>query len=188
MCIQLSNHTVPRPWPFRNSCGFCWTRRILDGNTRGISRSGRWRTRTTRCCRRRWRNGRSNGLKPCCRATWRSFLRSTAACSTVVRNRFPGDEERVARVSLVEEGHAAQSPDGQSGHCRIAQHQRRGRHSFQVASHDDGARTWPSCFPSGSTTRPTASRHDAGCCWPTQLSHVRSPMPSATDGSPISAS
>ena len=77
VAIQL-NDTI-RPWPCRNSCGFCWTRRILDGNTRGISRGGRWPTRITRCCRRRWRNGRSNGLKPCCRATWRSFLRSTAA-------------------------------------------------------------------------------------------------------------
>ena len=44
------------------------------------------------------------GSRCCCRATWRSSTRSTAACSTTVRTRFPGDEERVARVSLIEEG------------------------------------------------------------------------------------
>ena len=42
----------------------------------------RWPTPTTRCCPRRWRNGRSPGSRCCCRATSRSSTRSTAACST----------------------------------------------------------------------------------------------------------
>ena len=87
-----------------------------------------------------------------------------------VRGRFPGDEERVARVSLVEEGGRAQDPDGQSRHRRLAQHERRGGDSFAAAAHGHGARTWPSCFPNASTTRPTASRRGAGCCWPTRRS------------------
>ena len=32
------------------------------------------------------------------------------------------------------------------------------------------SKTWPRCFPSGSTTRPTASRRGAGCCWRTRRS------------------
>ena len=37
------------------------------------------------------------------RAIWRSSLRSIAGCSTMVRVRFPGDEGRMERISLVEE-------------------------------------------------------------------------------------
>ena len=55
-----------------------------------------------------------------------------------VRTRFPGDEGRVQRVSLVEEGAGAQDPHGQPGHRRLAQHQRRGRDSLRAAAHDDG--------------------------------------------------
>ena len=50
------------------------------------------------------------------------------------------------------------------------------------------SRTWPRCSPSASTTRPTASRRGAGCCWPTRRWPARSPRPSATAGSPTSAS
>ena len=69
---------------------------VSAGTRRGTSPSGRWPTRTTRCCPRRWRNGRSPGSRCCCRATWRSSTRSTAACSTTSGRRFPGDEGRVA--------------------------------------------------------------------------------------------
>ena len=37
-----------------------------------------------------------------------------------VRARFPGDEGRVQRVSLIEEGRTAQGTHGESGHCRFA--------------------------------------------------------------------
>src|SRR3989442_3438062 len=50
------------------------------------------------------------------------------------------------------------------------------------------SRTWPRCSPSASATRPTASRRVAGCCWRTRRSRASSPRPSATSGSPTSAS
>ena len=74
------------------------------GTRRGTSRGGRWPTPTTRCCPRRWRSGRSTGSSRCCRATWRSSTRSTAGFLDDVRPRYPGDERRVARMSLIEEG------------------------------------------------------------------------------------
>ena len=64
-----------------------------------------------------------------------------------VRARFPGDEGRVARVSLIEEGPTKHVAHGQPGHRRLAQHQRRGRDSLQTAAHNRRSRTWPSCFP-----------------------------------------
>jgi len=36
---------------------------------------------TTRSCRKRWRSGRCRCLARCCRATWRSYMKSTAASS-----------------------------------------------------------------------------------------------------------
>ena len=39
----------------------------------------------------------------CCRATWRSSTRSTARFLDEVRARFPGDDARVARMSLIDE-------------------------------------------------------------------------------------
>ena len=74
------------------------------GTRPGTSPGGRSPTPTTRSCPRRWRNGRCGGSRCCCRAIWRSSSRSTAASLDEVRTRFPGDEGRVERVSLVEEG------------------------------------------------------------------------------------
>ena len=84
-----------------------------------------------------------------------------------VRTRFPNDEGRVARVSLIEEG--------PNKHVRMA----------IWPSLDHTAPTaWPrftlsccvrlrlkilpTCIRSVSTTRPTASRRGAGCCWQTR--------------------
>ena len=57
-----------------------------------------------------------------------------------VRTRWPGDEARVARMSLIEEGARAQSPHGEYGDRRLAQHQWRGCHSFGAAAQTDGQR------------------------------------------------
>ncbi len=54
-----------------------------------------------------------------------------------VRARFPGDEGRVGRVSLIEEGPPTEGPHGQPCHRRLAQHQRRRRHPLRIAAHDD---------------------------------------------------
>ena len=103
-----------------------------------------------------------------------------------VRAPLPGDEGRVARVSLIEEGPTQARPHGEPGHRRLAQHQRRGRESTPSCCARRRSRTWPKCFPSASATRPTASRRAAGCCWRTRRWPARSPRPSATAGSPTS--
>ena len=82
-----------------------------------------------------------------------------------VQTRWPGDMDRMRRMSIIEEG------DGRTSRCAW----RTSRPSARTAS-----TAWPrctpsssratccptftSCGPSGSTTRPTASRRAAGCC------------------------
>ena len=53
-----------------------------------------------------------------------------------VRTRFPGDEDRVARVSLIEEGAGQACAHGQPGDRGLAQHQWRLGHSLPVAAHE----------------------------------------------------
>ena len=73
------------------------------------------------------------------RGTWRSSTRSTAGSCDDVQAKHPGDEAKVARVSLIEEGRA-QGADGEPRHRRHAQHQRRRGHPLRVAPHEDRAR------------------------------------------------
>ena len=83
-----------------------------------------------------------------------------------VRARYPGDEDRVQRMSLIEEAPEQQSPDGQSRHRGIAQHQRSRRNTFRPAADSMCRATSRRCIRSGSTTRPTGLRRGAGSCWP----------------------
>ena len=53
-----------------------------------------------------------------------------------VRDPFPGDDGRLARVSLIEEGAAEEDPHGAPRHRRLAQHQRRGGDSLGAAHAD----------------------------------------------------
>ena len=55
-----------------------------------------------------------------------------------VRTRWPGDEARVARVSLIEEGPEEQGPHGEPGDRRLAQHQWRGRDPLGAVAPADG--------------------------------------------------
>ena len=57
-----------------------------------------------------------------------------------VRTRFPGDDGRVARVSLDRGGPAEEDPHGAPRHRRLAQHQRRGGDSLGAAQADRRAR------------------------------------------------
>ena len=82
----------------------------------------------------------------------------------------------------------AEGPHGEPRDRRLAQHQRRGGDPLASCCGRRRSRTSPRCSPSASTTRPTASRRGAGCCWPTRRSPARSPTRSATAGSPTSAS
>ena len=55
-----------------------------------------------------------------------------------IRARFPGDDGRAARISLVEEGQTKHIRMANLG--RFAQHQRRGGDPFQASARDDGPR------------------------------------------------
>ena len=105
-----------------------------------------------------------------------------------VRRRFPGDEGRVERVSLIEEGAEQQGPHGQPRHRRLAQHQRRGRDPLRAAAHDDGqgpGRDVPRALQQQDQRRHAAALAAAG---QPGAGRTSSPRPSATAGSPISAS
>ena len=114
-----------------------------------------------------------------------------------VRTRFPGDAGRIARVSLIEEGGQRQSPHGESGHRRLAQHQRRGGDSLpalRTVTVKDFAEMFPERFnnkTNGVTPRrwlllanPALARviTDAiGDGWITDLSHLSKLKPLADD-------
>ena len=53
-----------------------------------------------------------------------------------VRGRFPGDKDRIQRVSLIEDGPEQEGSHGQSGGRRFSQHQRGGRDSLQAVARD----------------------------------------------------
>ncbi len=158
------------------------------GRRPGISRSGPWPTPITRCCPRRWRNGR-------CTASERSLPRQLEIIFEInrrflddVRRRCPGDEARVARMSLIEEGPEAQSPHGQPGDRRLAQHQWCRRDPFPTAAHDHGQRSRGDV--PGTVQQQDQRRHAAALAAAGKPGAVAtsSPTRSATAGSPISAS
>ena len=76
------------------------------GTRPGTSRGARSRTRTTRCCPRRWRSGRSRWFEDMLPRHLEIIYEINRRLLDEVRARFPGDEGRVARVSLIEEGPA----------------------------------------------------------------------------------
>jgi len=103
------------------------------------------------------------------------------------RQRFPGDEGRLQRISLIDEGTPKR--------VRMANLAIVGTHSTNgvAAIHSELLRTHTvrdlaEMFPDPSATRPTASPPGAGCSWPTHRSPARSPRQSATAGSPTSGS
>ena len=53
-----------------------------------------------------------------------------------VRAKYPGDDARVARVSLIEEGEPKKMLYGAHGDRRLAQHERRRGHSYGIAEAD----------------------------------------------------
>ena len=79
-------------------------KRISVGTRLGTLPKGLWPTRITRYCPKLLRNGRSSGLSGCCRVILEIIYEINRRLIDEVRRRFPGDEGRVQRVSLVEEG------------------------------------------------------------------------------------
>ena len=65
---------------------------------------GPWPTRTTHCCRKRWRNGRSHWFELLLPRHLEIIYEINRRLLDDVRGRIPGDEGRVERMSLVEEG------------------------------------------------------------------------------------
>jgi hypothetical protein len=102
-----------------------------------------------------------------------------------VRLRFPGDDGKASRISLIEEG-----PERR---VRMANLAIVGSHSTNgvAAIHSELLRTTTvkdlaELFPNGSTTRRTASRRGGGCGSPIHRSRVLSTLRSAKAGPPIS--
>ena len=79
-----------------------------------------WPTPITRYCPKLLRNGRSSGLSKCFRVILEIIYEINRRLIDEVRRRFPGDEERIQRVSLVEEASRAQNSDGQPCYRRLA--------------------------------------------------------------------
>ena len=78
----------------------------MDGTKPGISHRTRWPTRITPCCPKRSKNGRWPGLKICCPRQLEIIYEINRRFLGDVRRQFPGDEGRIQRVSLIEEGAA----------------------------------------------------------------------------------
>ena len=126
-----------------------------------------------------------SGSRCCCRATGRSSSEINRRLLDEVRARFPGDDGRAWRAS-------ASSKKVPTEQVRMANLAIVGSHSTNgvAAIHSELLRTrtvrdLAEMFPSGSTTRPTASRRAAGCCYATldwrRLSPRRSAMRWITD-------
>jgi starch phosphorylase len=104
-----------------------------------------------------------------------------------VRQRFPGDEGRIARTSLIEEGPAK--------HVRMANLAIVGSHSTNGAAaiHSALLRTTTvkdlsDMCPERFSNKTNGSLRVDGCCWRTRRTPISSRRRSATAGSPTSAS
>ena len=120
-----------------------------------------------------------------CRAIWRSSFEINRRLLDEVRSASRATRAASNRISLVEEGAAAQDSHGQPGDRRLAQHQRRRRNPFRPAAHGDGqgsGRDVPRALQQQDQRRDATPLASAGqpcsCRQP-------SPQPSATAGSPI---
>ena len=129
-----------------------------------------WPTPTTRCCPRRWRPGRSSLFEIMVPRLLEIIYEINRRFLDDVRARYPGDDGRVCARQPDRGGARKAGAHGQPRHRRHAQHQRRGRDPLPAAADAPSSPTSPRSFPSGSTTRPTASPRGAGCCWPTPTS------------------
>ena len=69
-----------------------------------------------------------------------------------VRQRYPGDDARVTRMSLIDEARRQESAHGASRDGRQPCRQRRGRAAFRICSSRPCCAISPNCGPSGFTT------------------------------------
>ena len=152
----------------------------------GPHRNGPWPTRTTRCCPRPWRNGRSRWFEMLLPRHLEIIYEINRRLLDDVREPLPR-RRGPRRAREPDRGRPDQAgPHGQPGHRRLAQHQRRGRDPLRAAAHDDGqgpGRDVPRALQQQDQRRHAAALAAAG--QPGAGSH-RSPRPSATAGSPTS--
>jgi starch phosphorylase len=104
-----------------------------------------------------------------------------------VRRRFPGDEGRVARTSLIEEGRASTSAWPTSPSWARTARTAWPRSTPRCCARPR-SRTWPRCSPSASDNKTNGVTPRRWLLLRTRRSPASSPRPSATAGSPTSAS
>ena len=115
------------------------------------------RTPITRCCPRRSSAGRCAHVRPAAAApSWRSSTRSTRASSTKCAWRFFGDEQRIARLSLIDESGERYVRMAHLAQRRQPRDQRRRGAALRAAQERRAAATSRSCGRRSSPTRPTA--------------------------------
>ena len=136
VAIQL-NDTHPDPGRPRADAHPARRGAVSAGTRPGTSRSAPWPTPTTRCCPRRWRNGRSHWFEMMLPRHARDHLRDQPPLPG--RRPAPLSRRRGPRRAREPDrgGARGQGPHGQPGHRRLAQHQRRRRDPFRAAAHDD---------------------------------------------------
>ena len=100
--------------------------------------------------RRRSSAGRWRCSSGCCRGTSRSSTRSTAASCARCMARFPGDDARIARMSIIEEGAEKQrahgAPRGRRARTRSTASRRCTRELLKRDVLRDFAEMWPEKF------------------------------------------
>ena len=102
-----------------------------------------------------------------------------------VRQRYPGDDARVARLSLIDEAGEQARAHGAPGDRRQPRRQRRRRAALGASAERPCCGTSPSCGRSASTTSPTASPRAASWCSATRSSRGCWTRRWARAGSPI---
>ena len=89
-----------------------------------------------------------------------------------VAHAIPATTDRVARMSLDRGSAGAAGAHGALWPSSARTAPTAWPRSTPSCCRRGSCRTSPSCSPNGSTTRPTASRRGAGCCWPIRRSRA----------------
>ena len=126
------------------------------GSAPGASRARPSATPITRCCPKRWSAGRCGMFGRLLPRLLEIIYEINARFLDEVRMAFFGDEERIKRLSLIDEAGETLRAHGASGERRQSRHQRRRRAAFGLAEERCAARTSRSSGRRSSPTRPTA--------------------------------
>ena len=106
----------------------------------GTSRGARSPTRTTRCCPRRSRPGGCRCSRSLLPRPLEIIYEINRRFLDEVRQRYPGDDARVARLSLIDEAGEQARAHGEPGHRRQPRRQRRRGAALELLQADRAAR------------------------------------------------